>query len=130
VDAVELLERLAERGVELAAEGDRLRYRPREAVPPDLRAALAAHKPEILRLFSAEGDEVAWRAEAMRRQVPPRGAIPWLMAREEARTSPRGTCLSCGDALAAGRRFRCGPCVRAVELVLNEVREGLGRATT
>jgi hypothetical protein len=29
-----------------------------------------------------------------------------------------GGCLSCGEALASGRTFRCAPCVAAVEAVL------------
>jgi hypothetical protein len=62
----------------------------------------------------------------MRGQVSVTGTIPILLARPEAKTAPRGTCLSCGDRLAEGRRIRCGPCVRAVERVLNEVREHAG----
>ncbi len=50
--AVEVLEALRARGVTLEAAGDRLRYRPSQLVPPDLRAALVAHKPELLRLLT------------------------------------------------------------------------------
>jgi len=46
--AAELLRELQSRGVELAAAGDRLRFRPASAVPPDLRAVLAEHKRELL----------------------------------------------------------------------------------
>lgn len=48
-------------------------------------------------------EEVAWRAAAMRGQVPRTGTIPILLARPEARGSPSGTCLSCGDQLNAGQ---------------------------
>jgi hypothetical protein len=77
------------------------------------------------RASAAAGDdeEVAWRVEAMRGQVPVTGTIPILLARPEARLAPRGTCLSCGDPLSDGQRIRCVPCVRAVERVLYEVRE-------
>ena len=120
----EVLAELARRGVEVAVEGNRLRFRPQEAVTPDLLAALIEHKPDLIRLLGTEAAEVGWRAEAMRPQVPPTGTIPILLARPEAKHAPRGTCLSCGDPLPEGRLSRCGPCVRAVEQVLNEIREG------
>ncbi len=65
--------------------------------------------------------EITWRLAVMRPQVPLRGPIPFLVARETAASI--GRCLSCGDALAEGRSVRCAPCVRAVEAVLDEVRE-------
>lgn len=120
----ELLAELSRRGVAIAVAGDRLRFRPQDAVTPDLRAALVEHKADLIRLLIADDGEVAWRVEAMRPQVPRTGAIPVLLARSEAKTAPRGMCVSCGDPLAAGRRSRCAPCVSAVERVLNEVREG------
>lgn len=49
--AAALLADLRARGVTLEAAGSRLRFRPREAVPSDLRAALAAHKAELLALL-------------------------------------------------------------------------------
>lgn len=51
--AQELLEDLAERGVLIEAEGDRLRYSPRSAVPPDLLEALRLHKAELLTFLQA-----------------------------------------------------------------------------
>jgi len=123
VGPTEVLAELARRGVEVAVDGDRLRFRPQGAVTPDLRAALAEHKADLIRLLG-DDEEVAWRVEAMRPQVPRTGAIPVLLARPEAKYAPRGTCVSCGGPLAAGRRSRCAPCVRAVERALNEVREG------
>src|SRR5919202_6480234 len=50
--AAELLNALRERGVRLEAAGGHLRYRPASAVPAELRAALAVHKPEVLRLLA------------------------------------------------------------------------------
>ncbi len=38
-------------GVELRAAGDRLRFRPAEAVSPELREKLRTYKPEILRFL-------------------------------------------------------------------------------
>jgi TubC N-terminal docking domain len=43
-----LLAELSAQGVILAAAGDRLRFWPSTAVTPDLRAALVAHKAELL----------------------------------------------------------------------------------
>ena len=120
----EVLRQLAESGVVLMADGDRLRARPRDAITPDLRAALVEHKASLLRLLSAEEMKVRWRIEAMRSQVPRTGSIPILLARPEAKTSPRGTCVSCGDLLTEDRHSRCAPCVSAIERLLNEVREG------
>ncbi len=120
----EVLAELTRRGVEVAVYGDRLRFRPQGAVTPDLRAALIEHKTELIRLLGPHDEEVAWRIEAMRPQVPRGGSIPVLLARPEAKTAPRGTCVSCGDPLAPDRTVRCAPCVAAVERVLNEVREG------
>ena len=76
----DVLHQLAERGVTLVAEGERLRARPREAITPDLRATLAAYKPDLLRLLeSRDSAEVQWRVEAMRRQVRPGPIFPFLV---------------------------------------------------
>jgi hypothetical protein len=119
-----LLAELMRRRVEVAVDGDRLRFRPQDAVTPELRAALIEHKADLIRLLDPVSDEVIWRIDAMRPQVPRTGAIGCLLARPEARTAPAGMCVSCGDPLATDRRSRCAPCVSAIERVLNEVREG------
>jgi hypothetical protein len=67
--------------------------------------------------------EVAWRAEAMRPQVPAMGPIPTLYARHLPPV-PDGCCLSCGEPLPPGNRNRCEPCVQAAWLILREVRGG------
>jgi hypothetical protein len=123
VGPTELLAELSQRGVEIAVDGDRLCYRPKEAVTPDLRAALIEHKDGLIRLLSLD-DDVAWRIDAIRPQVPRTGTIPPLLARPEAKTAPRGMCVTCGELLIDGRPVRCAPCVSAIERVLNEVREG------
>ena len=124
MEAPEILAELTRRGVAVVVEGDRLRFRPQRIVTPDLRAALVEHKADLLRLLGAGETDVCWRVEAMRSQVPRTGSIPVLLARPEAKNAPRGSCLSCGDLLAEGRRIRCALCVRAIEQVLNETREG------
>ena len=51
--AVELLSELRRRGLELQVRGDRLRYRPRSALTPDLAQRVQAHKVELLALLAA-----------------------------------------------------------------------------
>jgi tubulysin polyketide synthase-like protein len=120
-----LLADLRARGIKLSVSGERLNVdAPRGAVTPDLRTALVEHKADLIRLLGADDEEVAWRVEAMCPQVPRTGTIPILLARPQAKTTPPGTCVSCGGPLAEDRRIRCGPCVQAVERVLNDVREG------
>jgi TubC N-terminal docking domain len=43
-----ILAELRRRGVEVVAAGDKIRWRPKEAVPDTLRAAIVQHKPELL----------------------------------------------------------------------------------
>jgi hypothetical protein len=111
-------------GLEVRAEPGRLVVRgPRRAEP--LVQQLLARTGDVLALLAAEDAAVAWRAEVMRRQVPRRGPIPVLVAREVA-PAP-GCCPSCGEPLEEGRSLRCGACSRAAWLVLHEVRESVGQ---
>lgn len=119
----DVLEELNRRGVAIAVAGDRLRFRPQDAVTPDLRAALLEHKTDLIRLLDALDEQVAWRVGAMRHQIRPGLIVPFLVARRNFVDAPGG-CLSCGDPCGAGRRYRCGPCVRAAEIVVNEAWEG------
>ena len=54
MSASELLAELRECGVELVATGGQLRYRPREAVTPQLLDQIKKHKPELLKLLESE----------------------------------------------------------------------------
>lgn len=127
--AIELLGDLRRRGLDLVRDGDKIKYRPRNALPPGLRAAMAEHKQELLALLAADDAEVRWRAEAMRPRVPPAGPIPPMYARLLPSPVPDGCCLSCGEPVTPGNRYNCEPCVRAAWQVLREVRGG-GAATT
>ena len=49
--AADLLIDLTRRGIELVAQEDRLRYRPRSAVTPDLAGRLRTHKAELLAIL-------------------------------------------------------------------------------
>ncbi len=121
--AQDLLTELVRRGVELAVDGTRLRYRPKDAVPPELRAAIVQHKGELLALLDDAEAEVRWRADVMRAQLTPIGPIPVLAARPLS-TCARGRCLSCGDPLGSTNYVRCEPCIKAAWQVLREVRTG------
>ncbi len=56
--AVDLLIDLTRRGIELVAHEDRLRYRPRSAVTPDLAERMKAHKCELMAILRPEAPEV------------------------------------------------------------------------
>jgi hypothetical protein len=53
VNPSDLLSELQARQVELMVVGDRLRIRPVEALPPDLREELRRHKAEVVELLKA-----------------------------------------------------------------------------
>jgi hypothetical protein len=76
--ASDLLADLTQRGIELVAEGDRLRYRPRSAVTPELAQRLRTHKAELLAILGhaegAGGDDLAERARRLRHAS---GLPPW-----------------------------------------------------
>ena len=102
-------------GLDVRADQDRLVVRgPRRHEA--LADQLLAHKAEVLALLASEAAEIAWRVEAMRPQVPPRGAIPLLVARDLPVAA--GRCLSCGEPIAASQAYRCRFCVEAARTVL------------
>jgi hypothetical protein len=71
-----------------------------------------------------EAGEITWRVAAMRPQVPPRGPIPFLIARSDARRRDApGHCPSCGESKEPDQRFVCRACQRAKWIVLHELRE-------
>ena len=53
MNATDLLSALEARHIELVVAGDRLRFRPVEAVPSDLQEELRAHKAEVIELLKA-----------------------------------------------------------------------------
>lgn len=118
------LESLARKLLERKADVLPLLTRKEATYGPDVAADVAVPCPgaqPVAEPARPVDPEVGWRAEAMRPQVPRRGPIPFLVARPEVVPQP-DCCLSCGDPLPEGRRYRCGPCQRAAEVVLNEVR--------
>ena len=51
--ASDIIQELNRRGVELKVEGERLRFRPKHAVTPDLLATMREHKAEIVSTLTA-----------------------------------------------------------------------------
>ncbi len=51
--ATVLLMELTERGLDVRAHGDRIRFRPRKAMTPELAERVRAHKPALLAALSA-----------------------------------------------------------------------------
>ena len=115
--ASELITTLVERGIRLEARGGRLLYHPASALPPELRESLIEHKAEVIALLKTGDNEIAWRVAAMSRQIPNKGPIPFLVARQGVE-SRAGCCLSCGDPLEKGDAYRCAACGRAANLAL------------
>src|SRR5215208_6615906 len=79
-----------------------LRVGPREAITPDLRAALAEGSTEVTAWLASNGDEdLAWRVAAMLQQlrdVRAPGPLPTLFAKSYAKPKPED-CKSCGETL-------------------------------
>jgi hypothetical protein len=120
-DALTVLAEARAVGLEVRAEPGRLVVRGPRA-QETVAQRLLERKSEVSALLAAEDVEVAWRIEAMRPQVPQRGAIPVLVARD-VRPTP-GSCVSCGELLHEDVAFRCSLCARATWVVLHELREG------
>jgi hypothetical protein len=120
---VEIVEAMAEAraaGLDIRANVNRLIIRgPRREA--HLAERLLARKAEVLELLAAEDAEVAWRVAAMRPQVPMRGPVPFLIARDVPLES--SCCSACGCPLGANQRFRCQPCLQAATLVLDPAQE-------
>jgi hypothetical protein len=124
-DAQSIIGDAAALGIELQAYEGAVRYRPKNSMPLDLYHRLREHRLAVLELLEREAAEIAWRVAAMCPKVPKTGPIPFLVAREWGRTTEIfRRCLSCGDTLDEGRTVRCALCVAAVEMVLNEMRDG------
>jgi len=118
VDGLTLLREARRAGLRITAKDDLLVVAgPRRL---ELMAmTILAEKPSILEALAQE-DEVAWRIDAMRRQVTVAGAVPLLIARP-AMGFASGMCCSCGDALGNDDRYRCQLCVAAAVAVLGAV---------
>ena len=109
-----LLKDLNGRGVELWSDSGRLKFRAVcGALTHELRSLIVEHKRQLLPHLE---DEVRWRVEAFRVQLPIAGLIPFLIARADAPVGP-GLCLSCGEPCRVGQR--CGLCVQAAAIAIS-----------
>ena len=54
MSVTELMFDLRERGIQLEAHGDRLRYSPKAAMTPELAERVKAHKPTLLAILTAD----------------------------------------------------------------------------
>lgn len=113
-----LLQTAHERGIILQAQAGRLRCAgPREALTPDLLAAIAEHRIELLSELEADFEElVRHRVEVFRDQATRPGGVPFLVL-PGAPDAPGG-CLSCGADLPAPWPPRCSACIEAAHRVL------------
>ena len=84
--AVVLLEQLTALGVQTIPDGDKLRLRPAQAIPPDLLERVRAHKPELLAALAKSALPLTDPAS------PWPVALPGLGLRT---VGPLGTCLLC-----------------------------------
>ena len=61
---LDLLEELAHVGIEIVADGDRLRYRPRSALTPDLTKRVKAYKMDLLAILRLNSSDDAVDTES------------------------------------------------------------------
>jgi len=102
-------------GLTVEADGDRLVVRGTKS-QGQVVDRLLAHKAGVLAVLASEAHEVAWRIEIMAMQIPAIGTIPFLVARPN-HAGP-ADCLSCGDPMEAGQRYKCRACAEAARRVV------------
>jgi len=121
VTVLALLEEVVAAGVQIRVVGADLAIRPKGVLPPDLKAKLAAAKPQMLELLDPE---VRWRVDVLTPQVPPWPApVLSLLARPDIHPGVND-CFGCGDPLEPMGLTpvprRCRPCRQAAWLVLED----------
>lgn len=89
--AHQLLDDLRRRGVVLRADGDLLRFKPRD-LPPETIALLREHKPVLLRLLQVEASQPEPTSPACRRC----GSVRFRDVRIHGGQSVRRDCGRCG----------------------------------
>jgi hypothetical protein len=96
-----LLADLRSRGIELQTDGARIRWRPREAVGPDLRDAILANRDALIALLSGPGAAPA--AACPRCGRPPDGEGRCWRCCDRA-------CCECGRPTGTAFVARCVAC--------------------
>ncbi len=127
--AAAILADLHSRDVCLQVEGDQLRARFKgRTLDPDLAETIKTHKPALIAHLQEEEAAISWRAAAMREQIPPAGAVPFLVARPGVPPAA-GICVSCGDPFELlGYVPRCRLCAAAAARALALVQEDIAQA--
>ena len=85
--AAELLAELDALGIQLAADGEHLRFRPREKVTADLASRMKMHKPELVALVVKRAELDRRIAKQLAQLVPyctPDGRRGWVHPRYRA----------------------------------------------
>lgn len=119
---VELLEEARTAGLSVGVDGERLVVRGAR-VHEELARQLLERKAEVLGALARDEERaIDERMEVLRPLVPRSGPIPFLLVMQQETTQP-GQCLSCGAPLGSGDRYRCRPCVIAVQRVIAEVEQ-------
>ena len=121
-----LLADLSGRGIELAAYGNRLRYRPRSALTPKLAERLRTHKAEllaILRHSGALGGPSLGSRCAGRKLAEHQSRVAVTPIRREACIEPPDPCPNCDaivfwwNGLGARRCLVCDPPTASIRLL-------------
>lgn len=117
--AASLLHELRERGVYLEVVGDRLRFRPVDGVPPDLRQQLAAAKPAILDLLHQE----AIASDAGDGPIPSAARCSSCLERDFVRPRAGGTwrCARCQPYDLPGAEVEWWPSVQEPAVSLDSI---------
>ena len=116
-----LLQHARAAGLTVQVDGDRLVIRGAKDYE-DLAVQLLERKSEVLAALARDEERaITERMEVLRPLMPVSGPIPFLVVRSQ-ETQP-GHCLSCGEPLRSGDRYRCQPCVAAVRRVIAEVEQ-------
>lgn len=107
LEAAALVSELRQLGVELVPDGDKVRFRPKSALSPELLTRLAQVKRDVIDVLLDC---------ATRNSVPAAGAEQQSVALRRAAGRPNAVCLSCYGTrfvrLRNGRRSVCFGCER------------------
>jgi hypothetical protein len=111
MSADELLLELDQRGIRLEAAGDRLRYHPRTALPPELLARLKTLKGDVLALLGRSATPTA--------RLPPLASCQVAAERTET-VCPCGARTWQDMPIHGGQSVRrdCGQCGRFIDFVV------------
>jgi hypothetical protein len=111
MSADELLLELDQRGIRLEAAGDRLRYHPRTALPPELLARLRTHKGDVLALLGRSATPTARLPPSASCRITAEPTKPVCLCGAR-------TCLDVPIHGGQSVRRDCGGCGRFIDFVV------------